>query len=205
MKSRMIDPGGARALETMVLSCGNIVDCQEMMRKLSNVRVTVPLEAIGTRSDGTWYTPFWRLNEFAHEWGIEKIGAYEVVAYFGSGKHAEIMQGAGAAKIGQYLGQDIGLVTHVAMPLGEDLVYRNGDRELRFANHLDLGGQGVPIYHLGAIVRLPISPEQVEAILEEQRTSPLFWEALKRISRTEIELPPEYLEGVCLTNQAAAE
>jgi hypothetical protein len=200
----MIDPLGARALASMVLSCGNITDCQEMMRKLSVISVTVPLDAIGIRADGTWYTPFRRLHDFASEWGIKKIGAYEVVAYFGSDNHAQIMQGAGAAKIGQYLGQDVGLVCHVAMPLDKDLVYRNKEATLSFTNFLDLGGSGVPIYHLGAIVRLPIGPEQIEAVLGEQRESKLFWEALSRISGSEIELPPEYLEGVCLTNEAAA-
>lgn len=205
MKRVFLTPQGARALETMVLSCGNIADCRDMMRKLSHIRANVSLDAIGRLPSGRWYVPFERLYAFSLDWGIERIGAYEVVAYFGSNKHAEIMRGAGAAKIGQYLGQDVGLVAHVAMPLDGDLVYRNCGHELRFTNHLDLGGQGVPIYHLGAIVRLPLDPEQVKAILDEQRNSQLFWEALMRISGTEIELPAEYLEGVCLTNETAAE
>ncbi len=108
------------------------------------------------------------------------------------------------AGLGSYLGKDIGLVTHILLPLKGNQ-YVNEIYEITFRNNVILNskGEGKPFYHLGAIVCIDVGNDIIEEILKTQIKSNAFIKALKKINGQVIDLPKEYLEGLnCTVNKS---
>lgn len=207
MKEYMTASEGATALGAMVLSCGNLEDCDLMLKRLFAVDKPVPLRELGEDPEGHWYNPFRAVYEYVatNMPQIDTIGAAEVAATFGGQVHAEKKFLYELSTLKPIMGPDLGFLLHVGMPLGEDLVYRNGGFTLKFASLIDLGGTGVPYAHLGVVIRLPITPEQSQKILADQLGYKPFQEALARCSGQTVRLPENYLEATRLTLKAARE
>lgn len=181
---RFLLPDGAGVMKGMIGSCANILECERTIADLAAVTAPVPLRQVGERPDGTWRSAFKRLDGFAAANNLESLGAFEVAWYFGSAKHVEIMQRSGGyRRFGDSLGFAKGLVSHVLLPLNEALEYQNLGCTVRFENLVDPqpSAQGVPCYHLGYVIRIPLSAEQVQQIKADQASSGEFVEALKRI------------------------
>jgi hypothetical protein len=203
--SILITPGGARVLRAMIVSCGT-AGCFDSIKRLENVKVRVPLTAVGQDAEGNWQmAAFSRLKNFAVEEGITVLDTYDVIRYFGGSFHINIMvRLSGHAGLGQYLGSSVGLVSHVALPL-EDGVYENAGHRLEFENYIVVNpsSEGHPFYHLGLVVHVPITQAQVKAIKAEQESSVEFVEALSKIKQP-IVPPDEYWEALNCTVKKAA-
>jgi hypothetical protein len=197
MKELVLTPQGAKALGAMVLSCGEIEDCDLMLGRLQGIAEAVPMRSLAERADGSWFNPFRGVYEFtvSHSPETTEVGAYEVAAFFGSQQHAEVKYRDPFSKLKMLVGDNLGFLLHVGMPLAEDLTYRNGKYKLKVTNLVDLGGEGVPFSHLGAFVRLPLYEEQVRSILKDQAGHEPFMKALAKYSDQTVKLPENYIEA----------
>lgn len=202
----MITPQGAKVLRGMIVSCGS-AGCFEAIRLLEGIRVRVPLTAVGLDQSGNWrMAAFSRLKDYAVAEGIRVLDAWEVIHYFGGRHHIDIMERiADHAGIGQYLGPHAGLVSHVALPLADGL-YQNNEHTLSFGGQLleyNPDEEGIPFYHLGVVVRVPLTNDQLSRIKAEQLESEAFTRALTKIADP-IVPPPEYWEALTCTVRKAA-
>lgn len=199
MKEIFLAPDGARVIDSMVLSCGNIVDCEVMRHRLKYIRVNVPLDAIGKGQNGVWFGPFLRLFEFCQNQTpkIELIDGFQVVRNFAGDAHAtHVLRSGSYIKFGQFLGEDLGVLTHIALILDKNHTFRIENREVKIKNYVDLGGNGIPVYHLGTVVRVPLTDEQVTQIKSEQRQSKTLWKYLGRANGKTVTLTPETLAAI---------
>jgi hypothetical protein len=194
----VITPRGAKCLRAMILSCGT-AGCFEAIKMLESVSQKTSLTEIGLDKSGEWrMSAFQRLQWYANDKEIKKFDAEEIVRYFGGTLHIEIMERiANHAGLGQYLGKDVGLVTHVLLPL-QDGKYQNAGHTLEFENfiHLNPKEPGKSFYHLGAVVNVEVNSKVVRDILAEQARSEIFIKSLEKISGTVIKPPKEYLAGL---------
>lgn len=206
MPERLFAPDGAWTLGSMILSCGEIDSCHVMLDRLKGVTCNVPFRSIGEKPDGSWYNPFRSVHEFLEERmpKITVIGAYEVAATFGSSIHAEAKLRDQVSTIKSLMGPDLGFLLHVGMPLEEDLAYRNKGLTLRVRELVEVGSEGTPFSHLGAVVRLPLTEEQVSKILDDQASCGAFMEALAKYDGQTIELPHKYVEATRMNCKKAA-
>jgi hypothetical protein len=204
MKDLLITPAGAHLLRSMVVSCGS-VNCVETMRLLEQVGETTELGPLA-KIEGYGYRlkAFERIYRFAAEQNLEIINAYEMAWYFGSNLHIKIMsENAGHAGLARFLGEAAGLVTHVLLPLNEQNEYVNADKRVKFNNvfYVNKNEPGIPCFHLGVVVNVPITKEQADSILREQANNSVFVEYLKELP-DEINIPTEYYEAVyCLAKK----
>lgn len=198
-----ISPGGAKALRAMIVTCGSS-GCFEAVRRLDAVDKPTSLVSLGQDKDGNWLmAAFQRLQWYAADRGLKTIEVADIVRYFGGSLHIEIMERiADHAGLGGYLGRDVGLVTHILLPLQEN-AYSNEGYIVRFRDPLNLSfgplQRGLLFYHLGAVVRLDVSKRVAEEILAEQADSEAFMGALSRLDGQTIVPPKEYLEALNCT------
>lgn len=201
MDDLLITPGGAKVLRAMIVSCGNS-GCFEAIRDLEAVSKDLPLSAVALDADGNWrMSVFQRLGWFAADENLKLLDIFDIARYFGGQLHIEIIERlADHAGLGQFFGREIGLVTHVLLPL-DGTKYQNGSFKLNFNKSIVFNPQekGVPCYHLGVIVNIPLTKEQKNAILTEQATSKTFMSALRKTSGKTIEPPSEYLAALNCT------
>lgn len=201
----MITLGAAKVLLGMITSCGNY-GCFRAIENLRQVTGTVSLASVGME-DGQWLmAAFSRLKEFAVEEGITTLDTFDVARYFGGNMHIEIFRRHPSAGLGEYLGPYAGLVSHVLLPLDPDMVYRNAGFEVGFAGYeinYNPKEKGVPCYHLGVVVNIPLTKHQVEVIKAEQKASKPFIEALSKL-KGPIVPPTEYYKALTCTLRKAA-
>lgn len=190
-------PEGAKVMQAMIGSCGDILDCKQMMAALAMVAKETPIEELGQRPDGSWRPAFERLKAFAQKNKLTSLGAFEVAWYFGSAFHADIMLRGGYRKLGDFLGFEKGLVAHLLLPLNDQKEYRNSGYKLSFANTIEVNPEdsGTPCYHLGYLVRVPLAEEQIERIIKDQSQNKFFMKALQKISGSTIKTPDEIVEA----------
>jgi uncharacterized protein (DUF3820 family) len=201
----MITPDGAKVLRAMIVSCGS-AGCFEAVKNLEAVTETVPLSSVGMDASGHWLmAAFSRLKDFAVDEGVVELDTFDVARYFGGAMHIRIMDAiSDHAGMGQYLGPYVGLVSHVLMPLTGG-IYQNG------ALVVDLGGKyltfnpnekGVPCYHLGVVVNIPLSKEEVAIILADQAKSKAFTSAIAKLKGPIIP-PDDYFQALtCTVNKS---
>jgi hypothetical protein len=203
-KSVLLLPAGAAIVKEALNSCGSN-SCDEAVHKLGLARVPVPLSDFHDRKSGQWLKPvFGSLKAYAQTEGIHHLGASEVARYFGGKHHIEGMirkamnTGPGISNISALMGLDAGLVLDVLLPL-TDGCYRNGDWVLDMGEYVIANPdvKGVPCYHRGLVVNIPLTADDVLAILKEQRESKEFGAAIERL-KSPIQFPPEYLEAIRL-------
>jgi hypothetical protein len=58
MKELVLTPQGAKALGAMVLSCGEIEDCDLMLGRLQGIAEAVPMRSLAERADDLGSTLF---------------------------------------------------------------------------------------------------------------------------------------------------
>jgi hypothetical protein len=164
------------------------------MKMLGAVKDTVPYDSIA-RIEGYGYRlrVFERLQHYANEQGLTTLDVGDVARYFGGVLHINIMaEHAGHAGLARFLGEAAGLVTHVLLPL-EGKTYRNAGCEIVFENVCELnpGEPGVPCFHLGVVVNVPLAPTEVREILEAQASSKVFTDYLREVGPI-VRIPKEY-------------
>jgi hypothetical protein len=202
----MITPAGAKVLRAMIVSCGS-AGCFEAVKNLEAVAETSPLATVGMDAQGHWLmAAFSRLKDFAVDEGIGELDTFDIARYFGGAMHIRIMDAiSDHAGMGQYLGPYVGLVSHVLMPL-TDGVYRNGKLLVDFGGkYLTFNPEepGVPCYHLGVVVNIPLTKAEVEVILEAQANSETFTSAIAKLKGPIIP-PDDYFQALTCTVQKAA-
>jgi hypothetical protein len=171
------------------------------MSKLGLARVSITLSDFVDKESGSWLKPvFGSLKAYAVKEGYHNLGVREVARYFGGQHHIEgMIRKAYRSNIGILLGFEAGLVLDVLLPLigGE---YRNGPWRLDMGDYIVANPDkpGIPCYHRGLVVNIDLLPEDVLEILEEQRHSKEFAEAINRL-KGPIKLPEEYLEALRLS------
>jgi hypothetical protein len=194
-----LNPDAARLVREMLGSCGN-QSCDEVMAKLGLARVPISLTGFMDRESGSWMKPvFGSLQGYARTEGLYSLGVREVARYFGGKHHIEAMiRKASRSNLGMILGLDAGLVLDVLLPL-VDGEYHNGRWQLDMGDFIVANPkeEGVPCYHRGLVVNLPLTPDDVIEILGEQQASEEFAAAIERL-KGPIVLPPEYLEALRL-------
>lgn len=203
-KTVYLNPDGAKLVREMLGSCGNKA-CDEVMHKLSLARIPISLTDFVDRESGQWLKPvFGSLKAYAKTEGIHYLGASEVARYFGGKHHIEgmIRKAAGTHEgvnnLAVLMGYNAGLVLDVLLPL-TDGYYRNGNWFLDMGDYVIANPEteGVPCYHRGLVVNIPLAPDNVLGMLEEQRESKEFGAAIKRL-KSPIQLPSEFLEALRL-------
>lgn len=186
-------PTGGWLIAKMLESCGSTT-CDASVTELLSMKSPVPLSHFYSEKEGAWTKPvFGNLKAYATDEGITELDVIAVAKYFG-GKHhiRHMIPKARASGISYELGEAAGLVLDVLLPLEEE-VYKNDGFELVIKGGVsinDLKGR-VSCYHRGLVVSLPLSEADVSQILAEQRQSPEFMAALKRI-KSPISLRPEH-------------
>ncbi len=197
-----ITPRAAKVLGSMIVTCGTS-GCFEAFHRLAGARSQVALSEIGTDGEGNWLmSVFQRLKWYAADESLEVLDTADIVRYFGGTLHIRIMEAiSDHAGLGRYLGKNVGLVTHVLLPL-KRRSYANEGYLITFARALELNpdDKGRPFYHLGAIVNIPVTKSVVNEVLEMQSKSEAFMSALSRIDGMTIEPPAEYLAGLNCTS-----
>lgn len=200
-----LDPDAARFVREMLSSCGN-KSCDEAMSKLGLARAPISLSSFIDRESGSWMKPvFGSLQGFANDEGLYSLGVREVVRYFSGKHHIEAMirkathAEPGISNISVLMGLDAGLVLDVLLPLN-DGHYRNGGYDIDLGEFVTVNPDvpGVPCYHRGLVVNVPLAPAEVADILGEQSRVADFMAALSRL-KSPIQLPPNYLEALRLT------
>ena len=195
-----ISSGAAKVLRAMIVSCGSS-GCFEAVRDLANVDEKVSIEEIGLDKSGNWkMAVFQRLLWYAREEKIEEFSTFDMVCYFAGNLHIEIMSRiSDHAGLGEYLGKDIGLVTHVLLPLEGD-VYNNAGYSVRFKKAVEVNPKekGYPCYHLGLIVNVDITQDQVARIKKIQAKNKDFVFALSKIKGA-VSPPDEYFKALNCT------
>lgn len=198
----MLNPRGAGLLYWMLGSCGGD-SCSPAMAKLKITKVSTALSSFTDSESGQWLKPvFGALQGYAIDEGISQLGAREVARYFGSQRHIDAMVPKVThqqSSLAVMMGWDAGLVLDVLLPL-IDGHYQNGGVDLDLGDYVVVNpdDKGVPCYHRGLVVNLPLTPRDVMKILEEQHRSHIFMEALRRL-KSPVKLPAEYLEALRLT------
>jgi|GEM_PF-1747379 len=193
----------AKLIRSMVVSCGS-TGCVATMKLLDSQTGTVPYDSI-SKIEGYSYRlkVFERLQHYANQEGLKTIEVADVARYFGGTLHIDIMcEHASHAGLARFLGEAAGLVTHVFLPL-EGRTYRNAGQEIIFENTYELnpGKPGVPCFHLGVVINVPISASVVREILAEQAGSEAFVDYLKEIDST-IVIPEQYYYALnCLAHK----
>lgn len=196
----LVNKKGAKVLAAMITSCGSL-DCRETTKLLLAVEDSVTLFSVGMKEDKMWrLAAFERIYRFCQKHKITELGEWEIAWYFGSDFHVDEMLRGGYRKLGDYLGYDKGLVAHILLPLNESLEYENLGKKVLFEDMLFLnpGEEGIPCYHLGLVVNIPLSQDQVKKIKESQADSKEFKESLLKITDS-IKPPRNYLEGLKCT------
>jgi len=190
----------AKLTRSMIVSCGSI-GCVATMALLDQVQGTVPYDSIA-RIEGYGYRlkVFERLQYYANQQGLETIEVADVARYFGGRLHIDIMcEHAGHAGLARFLGEAAGLITHILLPLEEN-VYRNAGREIVFEDAYTLNPResGIPCFHLGVIINVPIEATVAKEILAEQAASPAFVDYLAQVDSV-VRIPNQYYQALnCL-------
>lgn len=201
-----IDSKAALVLRQLILTCGS-AGCFESMKRLEAVKGATSLAEIGRDDDGHWrMSVFQRLLWYANEHRLERFEVDDLVRYFGGTLHIDIMDRlADHAGLGQYLGRDVGLVTHVLLPLSGNS-YSNGGYSVSFDNLLELNPEegGARFYHLGAVLNIPVNPGVIRDIELEQFGSEAFVRSLQRLNGQTIRVPDDYLKGLSCTSEKAS-
>lgn len=197
--------GAVKLLRAMVVSCGNI-DCFEAIKVLESVGQTIDFDVIAKVPDYTYrLKAFERLEKYARDNSLEVLEAYDVAAYFGGDFHISIMDEFTAhAGLSRYFGESVGLVTHVLLPL-TGTTYTNHEFNVSFKGAYCLNPEedGVPCFHLGLIVNVPLTKNQVHKILEAQYVNSIFRTYLEQLPPT-IEIPKEYFIALnCLVDRSS--
>lgn len=209
MKDITIQPEAARLIAIALSSCGND-SCDIAIQRLSKVSTPVSLSRFATK-DG-WLKPvFGNLQAYAIENGIRDLGVQDVTHYLGGKSHINDMvakvygPAGGMSSIAYELGKDAGLVLDVLLPLSEDGHYQNNGWDIDLGDYVlaDPDDEGVLCYHRGLVVRLPLPPSLVVAILEEQRDHTEFRAAAERLG-DRVELPRAHLEAIRLSQNKEA-
>jgi hypothetical protein len=195
----MLNPDASKVTREMLSSCGN-TSCDVAVAQLALARVQVPLRDFVDKETGSWQKPvFGSLQAYALAEGLDELGAREVARYFGGKHHIEgMIRKASQSNLGVLMGLDAGLVLDVLLPL-TDGHYRNGAWDLDMGEYVVANpkSEATPCYHRGLVVNIDLEPEDVLNILEEQRDSQEFADAMNRLSGP-IVLPPEFLEALRL-------
>jgi hypothetical protein len=191
----------------MIVSCGS-AGCFEAVKNLEGVTKTVPLTSVGMDKQGHWLmAAFSRLKDFAIEENVSNLDTFDIARYCGGAMHIRIMDAiSDHAGMGQYLGPYVGLVSHVLMPL-TDGVYRNGKLMVDFGGkYLTFNPEepGVPCYHLGVVVNIPLTEAEVAVILDAQAKSKTFTSAIAKLKGPIIP-PDDYFQALTCTVEKAAE
>ena len=200
MPKLQITLGGIQLLRSMIVSCGNF-DCFEAIAVLESVEGTVDFDTIAKIPNYSYrLKAFERLEKYAEENKVSTLGVYDVAAYFGGDFHINIMDEFSAhAGLARYFGESAGLVTHVLLPLTGNK-YINHEFEIEFLGTycINPDQNGVPCFHLGLVVNVPLTAEQVQTILETQYQNKVFRGYLKEMPR-KLNIPPEYYTALnCL-------
>jgi hypothetical protein len=203
MDTLVLAPSGAKVLRAMIISCGNR-ECFKAAEILDSVTAEMPFLEVALNKEGAWHMKAHeRLYNFCQKKKIRTINAFEAAWYFGGSEHIEIMKRYGGhAGLGEFLGADAGLVSHTLLPLGSELIYENSGKKIQFQKFVDLGGDGVPCFHLGVVVRIPLSESEVSVIKDEQSANKDFMNALLKCGDT-IVPPHEYFEALNCTATSA--
>ena len=200
-----LTPDGAKLVHAMLGSCA-ADSCDVAMSRLSLVRVSTALQVFTDPESGSWQKPvFGSLQAYALAEGYYELGVKEVARYFAGRHHIEAMirkathTEPGISNISVLMGLDAGLVLDVLLPLN-DGHYQNGGHDLDLGEFVVVSPEssGVPCYHRGLVVKVPLSPAEVADILEEQGQVAEFMAALSRL-KSPVQLPPNYLEALRLT------
>lgn len=183
MDKILIMPTGGWLVAKMLESCGSTT-CDASVEELLSMKSPLPLSQFYSEKEGVWLKPvFGNLKAYATDEGVTELDVIAVAKYFG-GKHhiRHMIPKARASGISYELGEAAGLVLDVLLPL-EGETYKNEGLELIIKGGVradDHRGR-VSCYHRGLVVNLPLSESDVTQILAEQRQSPEFVAALKRI------------------------
>lgn len=199
-KTILLNPDGAWLVAKMLGSCGSDT-CDEVVARLRLTRAQTALRAFADEK-GNWLKPvFNSLQAYAMEHDFSALGVREIARYFGGTAHIDgMVYKAVQSNLGMLLGLSAGLVLDVLLPLSGDGHYRNGDWDLDLGQQVwaNPDAEGVPCAHRGLVVNLPLLPDDVAAILAEQRQSKEFGGAIVKLEGR-IFYPPEYLEALRLT------
>jgi hypothetical protein len=189
----LIIPTGGWLVAKMLESCGSTA-CDASVAELLSMKSPIALNRFYFEEEGAWIKPvFGNLKAYATDEEIVELDVVAVAKYFG-GKHhiRHMIPKARASGISYELGEAAGLVLDVLLPLDGE-VYKNDGFELVIKGGVrvgDLKGT-VSCYHRGLVVTLPLPEADVSQILAEQRQSPEFMAALKRI-KGPVSLRPEH-------------
>lgn len=200
MDSLQITKPAAELLRSMIVSCGNI-NCFEAMDVLENVSNTVEYDSIAKIPEYSYrLKAFERLEKYAELNHLSRIDVYDVAMYFGGEYHISVFddfahEGVLARYLGE-VGEDFGLVGHVLLPLvGMKYVNREFEIEIQGAFCINPGEPGVPCFHLGLIMNVPLELEQAKKILDTQYHNAVFLDHLRRLPKT-ITIPKEYFHAL---------
>lgn len=200
MSKLRITSDAVRLLRSMIVSCGNI-NCFEAMKVLDSVDETVDYDLIAKVPNYSYrLKAFERLEKYAEMNHLETIELFDVACYFGGDYHISLMdEFAAHAVLARYLGEvgeAFGLVSHVLLPL-EGTTYKNHEYQfdIQGAFHIDPSSPGIPCFHLGLIVNVPITEKQKDEILEVQYHNEVFREHLAELPPV-INIPKEYYQAL---------
>lgn len=206
MDDIIITLAAIRVLVALIASCGTL-GCKTSIGLLKSATTDMSLASLGIDESGGWRMGvFDRLSTYAKKRGISTLDVIDVVSYFSGSDHIEYFRVHPSAGMGEFVGPSAGLVTHVLLPLDPDLIYRNAGYEISFDGRTILynkGASGTPCYHLGVVVNIPLTKDQVEGILAEQRASEPFMSALSKI-KGPIVPTEEYWQALSSTVKATA-
>jgi len=203
MSKLRITLDAVKLLRSMVVSCGNI-ECFTAIKVLESVGDTVDFDVIAKVPDYTYrLKAFERLEKYAADNRLDVLDVYDVAAYFGGDFHISIMDEFTAhAGLARYFGEAAGLVTHVLLPLS-DSKYINHEFTVVFRNTycINPSEAGVPCFHLGLVVNVPLTAEQVQSILDMQYRNKTFTGYLVETPKV-IDIPKEYYTALnCLVDR----
>lgn len=204
MSNLRITLDAVKLLRSMVVSCGNI-ECFEAIKVLESVDNTVDFDTIAKVPNYSYrLKAFERLEKYAAEKKLNVLAVYDVAAYFGGDFHISIMDEFTAhAGLARYFGEAAGLVTHVLLPLSESK-YINHEFEVEFRNTYCINPReiGVPCFHLGLVVNVPLTAKEVQSILEVQYKNQTFLGYLAATPEV-IDIPHEYYTALnCLVSKS---
>jgi hypothetical protein len=196
-------------LRAMIVSCGNI-NCFEAMKNLEGVEGTVNYESIAKIPEYSYrLKAFERLEKFAELNNLTTIDLFDVAMYFGGDYHISVFEDfAHEGVLARYLGEvgeHFGLVGHVLLPL-ERNCYMNKEFEFEIEGAFVINPDeaGVPCFHLGLIVNIPLADSQVNKLLEVQYNNETFHYHLEKLPK-KIHIPREYFTALnCIAERSSS-
>lgn len=218
MSELRITKPAVRLLRSMIVSCGNI-NCFEAMKVLDSVEGTIDYDAIAKIPSYSYrLKAFERLEKYAQINNLKLIDLFDVAMYFGGDYHISLFEEFAAhAVLARYLGEvgdDFGLISHVLLPLTKSsslrgtkqssFFYRNHEYEfeIKGAFHINPKSEGIPCFHLGLIVNVPLTDAEIDQILDVQYKNEVFREHLSALPEV-IEIPKEYYQALnCIATKA---